>query len=290
MRPALNYVQMGKGKPLLLIHGLGGSWQSWYPILNTLSAHRKVIAIDLNGFGETPRLTDEVSVYSLCNEVTTFIMTHNLQGIDVVGSSMGARIALELSRRGGIVGSVVALSPEGFWSRLDKIYFYLSMFFSIMMIRLLQPFMKSISESRIGRKLLLWQFSHSPSHVAPETVLHEMRDYARATSFDRLLFSHVFEKRQQGMNRKQEYPITIVWGKNDRLCFPHQAKRALTLFPKAQFVWMDKCGHFSQWDKAQDTIKIILEATATHEDFSHHNVLPFQRPTQSIYEGRQSLI
>lgn len=287
MKPVMNYVQMGKGKPLLLIHGLGGSWQSWNTIITQLSASRKVIAVDLPGFGETPQLESENTFSSLCNEVTTFIMTHNLQGIDVAGSSMGARIALELSRRGGIVGSVVALDPGGFWNRFEKFYFYIVVALSQLIVKLLQPFMKNISESITGRKILLFLFSFDPKKIAPEMVLHEMRDLAKAKSFQKILFDLAFGRTQQGMNRKQEFPITIVWGKNDRICFKHQAKKAMQLFPKAKLIWLDKCGHFPQWDRPHDTLQIILAATTHTQADQHANILPFQRTAQNINVVRQ---
>ena len=287
MKPVMNYVQMGKGKPLLLIHGLGGSWQSWNTIITQLSVNRKVIALDLPGFGETPQLESENTFSSLCTEVTSFIMTHNLQGIDVVGSSMGARIALELSRRGGIVGSVVALDPGGFWNRFSKFYFYIVTALSHVLVKLLQPFMKQISESILGRKILLFLFSYDPKKIAPETMLHEMRDYAKAQSFQKILFDLAFGRTQQGMNRKQEFPITIVWGKNDRVCFKHQARRAMQLFPKAKLIWLEKCGHFPQWDRPQETLQIILAATSHVEDLQHAGIPAFQRTDQNVNVVRQ---
>lgn len=280
MKPAMNYIQMGKGKPLLLIHGLGGSYQSWNPIINNLASHRKVIAIDLPGSGESPLTEGESSVYSLCNEITTFIMTHNLQGIDVVGSSMGARIALELSRRGGIVGSVVALNPGGFWNTFEKTIFYLSMSFSILMIKLFKSSIDKISYSPFLKKLFLSQFSYAPSRLPAETIQHELRDFVKTKKINRLLFNMAFGKKQQGMNRKQEFPITIVWGKNDYICFRNQAKRAIKLFPKSRLVWLDHCGHFPQWDRPADAVKIILEATTMNEHDVNLNILPFQRPGQ----------
>ena len=110
----MNEIRRGSGKPLLLIHGLGGSWRSWRPILDDLSAERRVIAIDLPGFGKTPPLRGEVSIATLAEAVTAFLDAHDLIGVDVVGSSMGARLALELARR-GVVGATVSLDPGGFW-------------------------------------------------------------------------------------------------------------------------------------------------------------------------------
>ena len=45
----MNHIRRGAGKPLLLIHGIGGSSRSWQSILDDLAAERDVIAIDLPG-------------------------------------------------------------------------------------------------------------------------------------------------------------------------------------------------------------------------------------------------
>ncbi len=110
----MHAVRRGQGRPLLLIHGLGGSWRSWSTILLALAEEREVIAIDLPGHGATPADPDSGTFMGLANSVDAFITEQGLSGIDIVGSSMGARLALELARRGK-VGAVVALDPGGFW-------------------------------------------------------------------------------------------------------------------------------------------------------------------------------
>ena len=84
----MKHIRRGKGKPLLLIHGLGGSWRSWNPILDSLAVEREVIAVDLPGFGDTPPLSGEVSIRTLADAVTGFVAANKLTGIDAVGSSM----------------------------------------------------------------------------------------------------------------------------------------------------------------------------------------------------------
>jgi pimeloyl-ACP methyl ester carboxylesterase len=111
----MHYVRRGTGKPLLLIHGLGGSWRSWQTILDGLALEREVIAVDLPGHGETPPLRGATTVATLADAVTGFVYENDLNGVDVAGSSMGARLVLELARRGGVVGGVVSLDPDGFW-------------------------------------------------------------------------------------------------------------------------------------------------------------------------------
>lgn len=89
MTYTMHYVRRGKGSQLLLIHGLGGNWRSWSPILELLASRREVIAIDLPGFGQTPPLPGEVSMSTLADAVTEFLHHEHLTGIDAVGSSMG---------------------------------------------------------------------------------------------------------------------------------------------------------------------------------------------------------
>ena len=121
----MHAIRLGRGRPLLLIHGLGGSWRSWGPILHDLAREREVIAVDLPGFGESPPLQGEVSIETLARAVTEFLAAEGLTGVDVVGSSMGGRLVLELARR-GVVGSTGSLDPGGFWPGWERRFFYTS--------------------------------------------------------------------------------------------------------------------------------------------------------------------
>jgi len=120
----LHFVRRGTGRPLLLVHGLGGSWRSWNTLLDTLAAERDVIAVDLPSHGQTPKLSCLHSIGTLADAVTAFLAQHDLLGIDAVGSSMGARLVLELARRGGVLGAVVSLDPGGFWQGWQTPFFY----------------------------------------------------------------------------------------------------------------------------------------------------------------------
>ena len=259
----MHHIRCGTGKPLLLIHGLGGHWQSWNPILDDLAARREVIAVDLPGFGQSPRLAGETSIRTLADEIAVFLDTHGLSGIDAVGSSMGARLVLELARRGGIVGGVVSLNPGGFWQGWERHAFFSSIYLSIRLLRLLRPVLPSLCASPLGRALLLAQFSSRPTKLAPGTVSDELCSYVAAPAFDELLAQLAYGEEQQGAPRNTiAHPLVIGWGKRDRVCFPRQARRALALFPDAQLHWFDRCGHFPHWDAPAETAHLILSALA----------------------------
>lgn len=258
----MHHIRRGTGQPLLLIHGLGGSWRSWNPILDDLAAERDVIAIDLPGHGETAPLSGENSIRTLADAVTNFLAAQDLMGIDAVGSSMGARLVLELARR-EVLGAVVSLDPGGFWQGWERSAFYGSIYASIRLVRLLQPVMPLLIENAISRSLLFAQFSAHPWSLSPEVSLTEMRSFAASTAFDELLDQLAYGETQQGAPPNSiKHPLVIGWGRDDRVCFPVQAERAIEQFPDATLHWFDRCGHFPQWDAPQETSRLILATTS----------------------------
>lgn len=266
----MNYLRSGTGKPLLLVHGLGGSARSWSTVWEPLAARHDLIAVDLPGFGATPPLRGETSIRSLCDAVTSFIDAQGLRGVDAVGSSMGARLVLELARRGGVLGSVVSLDPGGFWRGWERHAFFSSIWLSIRAVRMLQPLMPAIAGNKAARTMLLAQFSRRPWALDPAVVLEEMRSYAHAVSFDELLRQLAYGEEQEGAPRGSiDAPLVIGWGRQDKVCLPRQAKRALSLFPDAQLHWFERCGHFPHWDAPHKTAQLILDTCSPQAASSH---------------------
>lgn len=257
----LHHTRRGTGEPLLLIHGLGGSWQTWTPLLDELAAERDVIAVDLPGHGETPPLDGESSIDTLADAVTSFLDDEDLDGVDVVGNSMGARLVLELARRGE-VGDTVALDPGGFWEGWERYFFYATLAPSIRLVRLLQPVMNRLMGSGIGRTLLLLQLSARPWDLSADVSREEMRTFADSPSFDELLYRLAFGPSQPGTDSTPG-SVVIGWGRKDRVTLPRQAKRAMAKFPEAELHWFEESGHYPLWDEPAETADLILSSTAT---------------------------
>ena len=259
----LHFVRRGTGRPLLLIHGIGGSWRSWNTIIDTLATERDVIAVDLPGHGETPQLAGENSIATLADAVTDFLTQHDLLGIDAVGSSMGARLVLELARRGGVLGAVVSLDPGGFWQGWQIPFFYHSVDLSVKLVKALQPVMPALAGSAVGRTVLLPQFSARPWAVDSQQVIDEMYTFAHSPAFDELLDQLAHGQVQQPAPKGSiPGPLVIGWGRQDRVCLPSQSKLALEKFPDARLYWFEHCGHFPQWDQPAEAARLILAVTS----------------------------
>lgn len=256
----LRHVRRGAGKPLLLIHGLGGSWRSWSPILDALAAQREVVAVDLPGHGETPPLPGEASTATFADEITRFLGAQGLTGVQAVGSSMGARLVLELARR-GVVGGVVSLDPGGFWRGWERVFFGTSVRLSERLVRSLQPAMPLLTGNPATRTLLLAQFSARPWAVPAGVALTEMRSFGNTPSFAPLLDALVNGPDQLGIAAgAAPGPIVVGWGRQDRVCLPRQAARLQRAIPDARLHWFDRCGHFPHWDAPAETVRLILDS------------------------------
>lgn len=258
----LHFVRRGTGRPLLLVHGLGGSWRSWNTLLDPLAAERDVIAVDLPGHGQTPKLSGVHSIGNLADAVTSFLTQHDLLGIDAVGSSMGARLVLELARRGGVLGAVVSLDPGGFWQGWQVPLFYHSVSLSGKLVTALQPVMPALAGSAVGRTVLLPQFSARPWAMDAQLARDEMHSFAHSPAFAELLdqLAHGEVQRPAPKGSIPE-PLVIGWGRQDRVCLPSQSTLALEKFPDARLYWFEHCGHFPQWDQPAEATRLILAVT-----------------------------
>ncbi|WP_295559896.1 alpha/beta hydrolase [uncultured Sphingomonas sp.] len=95
---------------------------------------------------------------SLVGSVERYIAEAALPGVDVIGSSMGARIVLELARR-GLVGNVVALDPGGFWRGWERTFFRTTIGASGRLLRAIRPGLPVLSRNPASRTALLAQLS-----------------------------------------------------------------------------------------------------------------------------------
>lgn len=179
----------------------------------------------------------------------------------MVGSSMGARLVLELARR-GVGGNVVSLDPGGFWTDAQLKYFGTSVKASIALARALQPVLPVLTGNPVGRTALLSQFSRKPWALSSQLVLRELRGYATFPSVDAALHSLVHGPRQEGAPAGSlPGRVVIGWGRQDKVVLPSQANKAMELFPNATLHWFDKCGHFPQWDQPAETVELIVTST-----------------------------
>lgn len=255
----IRHVRDGRGTPVVLVHGLGGRRQSWDPVLPGLAAAREVITIDLPGHGETPALPGALTLDRLVGDLHAFLVENELSGVDLVGSSMGARMVLELARQ-GVGRHVVALDPGGFWTSGEKAVFGTSVKASFALVSALAPVLPVLARSPVGRTALLPQFTPRPWAVPGNVALTDLQSIATTPALSETLTALLDSGPQLGGATPGR--VLLGWGRRDRVTLARQAARAQAAFPQAELHWFERCGHFPMWDSPAETVDVVLRATA----------------------------
>ena len=259
---AINYHRVGSGRPLVLLHGLGLSWQIWRPVIGALSREFDVIACDSPGFGESPPLAAGIkpAIPAYAERFATFFAELGVERPHVAGNSMGGAIGLELARRGA-VSSVCAISPAGFWTPAERAFCQRSLGSLASFPRALRPMLLAIAGTRIGRTALFWQTFGRPSLLPREEpariLLNAWASPALAPALD-AFSDYTFAASEQ---LDASAPVTIAWGVHDRLLpYRTQAKRARALLPRARHVALG-AGHVPVFDD-RAAISELIRSTA----------------------------
>jgi pimeloyl-ACP methyl ester carboxylesterase len=254
----INFRREGSGPPLVLLHGVGLSWQINRPVIGLLARDFDVIACDSPGFGDSPPLPAGTppAIPAYAERFARFFGELGIERPHVAGNSMGGAIGLELARRGA-VASVIAISPAGFWTPAERRFCQASLGSLANMPHALRPALLAASRTRAGRNALFWQTFGWPSRMpAEEPARILLGAWASPAlgpalaAFDDYTFAAADEL-------DGAIPLTIAWGIHDRLLpYPTQAPRARALLPRGRHLSLGT-GHVPFFDDPRAVAEAI---------------------------------
>jgi pimeloyl-ACP methyl ester carboxylesterase len=228
----------GAGEPVVVLHGWGGRIESMTPVVNCLVRARRVVALDLPGFGESevPRGawgTPDYAAY----------VRDALTGIGVtsacfVGHSFGAKISLYLAAtQPSCVTKLVAAGSPGLRSA------------PTLKARLRRGASRS---ARIAGKL-------GPAGRALRDTVYERiasQDYKEAGPLRPILVKVVNED-LSGILVRITAPTLLIWGTRDDAAPLAHARRMEELIPDAGLVLFEGAGHFAYLDEPERFCRIV---------------------------------
>ena len=89
----IKYIEQGKGKTLILLHGLGSNSERWIKNIDALSESYHVIALDQIGFGYSDKPTVPYRGATLVEFLNEFMIQKDIQKASLIGNSMGGWVA-----------------------------------------------------------------------------------------------------------------------------------------------------------------------------------------------------
>jgi pimeloyl-ACP methyl ester carboxylesterase len=94
----VNYVDIGDQgdrRPIVFVHGLSGQWQNWLENIPRFAEQRRVVALDLPGFGMTPMPQEKITIELYGRVVAELCDRLGLAPAVLVGNSMGGYVAAQ---------------------------------------------------------------------------------------------------------------------------------------------------------------------------------------------------
>jgi pimeloyl-ACP methyl ester carboxylesterase len=255
------YQELGEGPPLILIHG-GGPGAYGYSnyrrnLIPLAERGNRVIIIDLPGYGQSEFRSLEHGLFVPMADATLELMDHlKLENASLVGNSLGGgaalRLALDHPHR---VAKLVLMGPGGSIPAT-------STFPSEGLIRMLTFYDgEGPTLEKLDRVIDLLVFDRSA--ITPELV---------AERFKTATLPHTLANpplRGQAHNPKNDlwrddidklqHPTLIIWGREDRVLPLDLAFILLKRIPNADFHVFSKCGHWAQWERADDFNELVAD-------------------------------
>lgn len=265
----------GRGKPIVLVHGLGGCHLNWMAAAPLLTDRYRVLALDLLGFGRTPLHGRCASVEANQRLIDRFLCEHLGERAILVGNSMGGLISLlQADANPDSIEAVAlvnaAMPHPSTWSIDPHV---LALFTAMTLPGVGEVFMWLGNEMRSAERKVREMFvmcAADATRIAQEVVRAHIelieehaaqgwgnRAYLQATrSLVRLL---LHRERYHAIVRRIRIPALVIAGAHDRLIRLNAAEHIAKLRPDWRFVPLAHVGHVPQMEDPEGFTQILAE-------------------------------
>jgi pimeloyl-ACP methyl ester carboxylesterase len=255
----LHVERSGRGEPLLVLHGFGSSGRDSLAVVPLLVDRFEVLVADLPGVAKSPVLAHKPTVGAITDVVERTLEAQGLGTVHVLGDSLGARVGLELARRGR-ARSVVAISPSGANIPAERLVQGAGMALARGVGRLARPALGPLSRSPLGRTVLLAPLKTRPWAASPEQALGVQDGFADSRSYWRTLLWGLLLDVPHGLGAIS-CPVTLVQGTADWIA-SGQTPRFRLLIPDSQFRPLLAAGHAPFSDRPAAVVRLVEQAAA----------------------------
>ncbi len=251
---ALAYEEFGDGPPVVVMHGLFGSSTNWRRIARALSDRHRVFTVDLRNHGNSPWAAT-MSYREMAEDVVALFDTLGLKKPDVLGHSMGGKVAMTLAlteprRVSRLI--VVDIAPISYGDRFSS---YAQAMRGI-------DTMAATSRDEIQRALS--QDIHDPGTVGflMQNLVRHNEQYDWRINLTALSAAMgeigAFPSALDG--KTFDGPTTLIAAGRSDYVSADDRKLFSSYFPKARFVEIRDAGHWVHVDRPDEFIAAVREA------------------------------
>ncbi|MBF4694576.1 alpha/beta fold hydrolase [Fusibacter ferrireducens] len=236
----VHYIQRGHGKSVLILHGWGTSIESFNRIIEDLSAHYQVTALDFPGFGLSDEPIEPFSLSQYTELVETFISHLGLKNLTVIGHSFGGRVAIKLSPK-HLYDKLILVNSAGIKpKRKPNYYFKVYGFKGIRSLGKLPIFSYILAEP-----------------IRAYSEKYSSQDYKQASPMMKMVLSKVVNEDLKSYLPQIASPTLMIWGDQDTATPLQDAQLMSSLIPDAGLVVFEGAGHFTYLEQPNRFLTII---------------------------------
>jgi pimeloyl-ACP methyl ester carboxylesterase len=218
------YVEAGKGETLVLLHGLMGELSNWEATIDYFK-DRYHIVVPILPIYELPILT--LGVKSLSKYILKFLKFRKLNQVVLVGNSLGGHVGLAFTvAHQAYVKALVLTGSSGLYENAFG-----------------GSFPRRESYEYIKEKVA-YTF-YDPAIATKELVdevFKSVNDRSRVIRILALAKSAIRHNMSKEIP-KITIPVSLIWGKQDKVTPPEVATEFHQLLPNSELNWVDLCGH-----------------------------------------------
>lgn len=257
---ASEWYEGGSGSTLILLHGFGGTWRMWKPLLPLLEPHHRVLVPTLPGHTGGIALTERASPVSISHAFARQLRARGIRDAHFVGQSLGGWMVYEMARF-GLARSSLGLSPAGAWRDSGEMAAFMRKAqATAKAFPVLLPLLKlAVGSAWLRKKVMANEMEHA-ERVPPAEARDALERIRRMTIAVEYFDEHI--QPMQPLAADCDVPLRVVWGASDKvLPFEAYGRPLLDLLRLDSAVMLPGCGHNPVWDDPQAVATAILEFT-----------------------------
>lgn len=207
-----------------MLHGYGANKECFNRQIYFFSRFRRVVAVDMRGFGESEEPTSAYSLDDYASDIKAVLDELGEKGVDVLAHSFGARVAVRLLKTDDRINKLVFTGAAGLTPRRSFRYRYRRASFILL-------------KNFLPREKLL-RF-YSADYISSSTIMRE--------TFKKIVADNLDEEYAVIRNK-----TLLIFGEKDGETPLYMAAKMHRLMKNSTLVKFKNAGHFCFVDRADD--------------------------------------
>jgi pimeloyl-ACP methyl ester carboxylesterase len=229
----INYICVGEGENVLILHGWGASIDTIMPIVNLLKDHFKVYALDLPGFGKSDKPEFPFDSKDYSRIVKKFMDLMKIEKTTLIGHSFGGKVSiLTAVNYPEKVEKMILIDSAGIRPK-RSIKYYLKVY--------------SFKSLKIIYKII-FGWNRNSDRMEEFYRRFGSADYRNASGVMRKILVKVINEDIRPILSRVSCPTLLIWGAEDKDTPIYMGKIMEKEIPDSGLVILEGAGHYSYLD------------------------------------------